>query len=149
MILYIGQQHPITVDKTVLGVWVVVLSVIMCSCYYFLDIILFHHDLHHDICDYQWEFFGQPLLSELHLRLAVKLQFCFSKCPTPWMFPPQDSLLEYWIEHVTFGLLYVMFTFPTRIFYRGVPGFAIDLVPRINHVPPACWSTFCKPSLKW
>ena len=34
--------------------------------------------------------------------------------------------LEYWIEPVTFGLLYVVFTFPTRIFYRGVPGFATD-----------------------
>ena len=26
----------------------------------------------------------------------------------------------------SFGLLYGMFTFPTRIFYRGVPGFATD-----------------------
>ena len=42
------------------------------------------------------------------------------------MLPPLDILLEYWIEHVSFGLLYVMFTFPTRIFYRGVPGFATD-----------------------
>ena len=40
--------------------------------------------------------------------------------------PPLDILLEYWIEHVTFRLLYVMFTFPTRIFYSGVPGFATD-----------------------
>ena len=32
------------------------------------------------------------------------------------MFLPLDILLEYWIEHVSFGLLYVMFTFPTRIF---------------------------------
>ena len=37
---------------------------------------------------------------------------------------PLDILLEYWIEHVTFRLLYVTFTFPTRIFCRGVPGFA-------------------------
>ena len=34
--------------------------------------------------------------------------------------------IEYWIEHVTFGLLYVMFRFSTRIFYGGVPGFATD-----------------------
>ena len=40
-------------------------------------------------------------------------------CATPWMFPPLDILLEYWIEHVTFGLLYVkVFTFPTEIFRR-------------------------------
>ena len=37
-----------------------------------------------------------------------------------------DIFLVYWIEHVTFGLLYVMFTFPTRVFYRGIPGFAAD-----------------------
>ena len=37
-----------------------------------------------------------------------------------------DSLLEYWIEHFTFGLLYFMFTCPTRIFYRGVPGLVTD-----------------------
>ena len=34
--------------------------------------------------------------------------------------------IAYWIEHVTFGILYVMFTFPTTIFYRGLPGFATD-----------------------
>ena len=33
------------------------------------------------------------------------------------MFLPLDIFLEYWIEHVSFGPLYVMFTFPTRIFY--------------------------------
>ena len=31
-----------------------------------------------------------------------------------------------WIQHVSFGLLYVMFTFPTRIVYRVVSGFATD-----------------------
>ena len=31
-----------------------------------------------------------------------------------WMFLPLDILLENWIEHVSFGLLYVMFTFPTH-----------------------------------
>ena len=40
--------------------------------------------------------------------------------------PPLDILLEYWTAHVTFGFLYVILTFPTRIFYRGVPGFATD-----------------------
>ena len=50
----------------------------------------------------------------------------YGKCTTPWMFPPLDILLEYWIEPVTFGTLDLMFTFPTKIFYRGVPGFAID-----------------------
>ena len=44
-------------------------------------------------------------------------------CPLPHLL---DILLEYWIEHVTLGLLYVMFTLPTRILYRGVPGIVTD-----------------------
>ena len=36
------------------------------------------------------------------------------------------TLVEYWIEHVALGLLCVMCTFPTSIFYRWVPGFATD-----------------------
>ena len=40
----IGQQRPITVYRTGFCVcFVLVLNVIRCSCYYFLDIILFHH----------------------------------------------------------------------------------------------------------
>ena len=55
MTLYIGQQHPITVYMTVFWVSVdLVLSVIRCSFYYFLDRILFHHDFHEfspdDLC---------------------------------------------------------------------------------------------------
>ena len=53
----------------------------------------------------------------------------FPQCNSPYkryMLLSLDILLEYWIEHVIFGLLYVMFTFPTRIFYRGVQGFATD-----------------------
>ena len=63
---------------------------------------------------------------KLHLRLSVTKYSWLFKCATPWMFRPLDIRLEYCIEHVTFGLLYVMFTFHTRISYRGVPGFATD-----------------------
>ena len=35
-------------------------------------------------------------------------------------------IIEMLKMHVSFGLLYIMFTFPTRIFYRGVPGFETD-----------------------
>ena len=35
---------------------VLVLNVIRCSGHYFLDRIIFHHDFHHDICDYHWDF---------------------------------------------------------------------------------------------
>ena len=34
------------------------------------------------------------------------------------MFLPLDILFKYWIEHVTFGLLYAMFILSTRIVYR-------------------------------
>ena len=42
------------------------------------------------------------------------------------MFLPLDILHEYWIESVSFGLLYVTFTFPTLVFYRVVPAFVTD-----------------------
>ena len=47
-------------------------------------------------------------------------------CTAPWVFPSLGVLLEYWIEHVAHGLLYVVFTFPTMIFYGAVSGFATD-----------------------
>ena len=37
-----------------------------------------------------------------------------------------DAIYQYCIEHVTFGLLYVMFRFSISIFCKGVPGFATD-----------------------
>ena len=50
-------------------------------------------------------------------------------------FSPLDIIIEYWIEHVTFGLLYVMFTFPTMsqiLFYSlhstSVLSFYVDVV---------------------
>ena len=117
-----AAPHHSIAYRTVFWVCVVlVLNEIWCSCQYSLDIILFHHGFYHDSCDYRWNFCGHLLPLDLHFRL---LYIC--KCTTPWMFPPLDILHEYWIEHVSFGLLYVMFTFPTRIFYRVAPGFTTD-----------------------
>ena len=42
------------------------------------------------------------------------------------MFPPLDIPYENWLEHGTFGRLDVMSRFSTRIFYRGVLGFATE-----------------------
>ena len=50
----------------------------------------------------------------------------FCRCTPPWMFLPLDIPSEYRPEHVTFGLLCVIFKFPSRIFCRRVPGFATD-----------------------
>ena len=42
--LHTGQQHPIIVYRTVFWVCIaLVLSVIRCCCYHYLDRILFHH----------------------------------------------------------------------------------------------------------
>ena len=69
------------------------------------------------------------------------------------MFPHVDILLEFWIEHVIFRLLFVMVTIPTRIFYRG--GYRLcnwlslwSLVPGIKHLPAVCCSTFFR-NLVW
>ena len=51
------------------GFWVYValmLNVIRYSCHFFLDIILFHHDFHHDSCDYHLDFFGHYLPFNIH-----------------------------------------------------------------------------------
>ena len=58
------------------------------------------------------------------IRQQVITWFC--KCTPPWMFLPLDIPSEYRPEHVTFGLLCVIFKFPSRIFCRRVPGFATD-----------------------
>ena len=94
--------------------------------HYLLDRFMFHHDFHHDSCDYHWDFYGHYLPFDLHFSLPLHKYFWFCKFTTPWMFLPLDILLEYWIENVSFGLLYVMFIFPTRMFYGEAPGFATD-----------------------
>ena len=59
MTLYIDQQHPFIVYRTIFLVCVgLVLGVIRWSFYYFLDIIMFHHDFHRDSCDYHRDFYG-------------------------------------------------------------------------------------------
>ena len=101
------------------------LSVIRRSCYYFLDRILFHCDFHHDSCDYHYDFMASDYFLNYTLGcIYLSSSGSANAHTTPWMGPPLGILLEYWIEHVTFGLLYVMFTFPAGIFSRGVPGFA-------------------------
>ena len=46
-------------NRTGFSVYVVLaLNVIRYSCQYFLDIILFHHDFHHDSCEYHWNLYG-------------------------------------------------------------------------------------------
>ena len=56
-------------NRTGFGVYVVLmLNVIRYSCHYFLDRILFHHDFHHDSCDYHLDFYGH---FDLYFRLPL------------------------------------------------------------------------------
>ena len=54
-------------------------------------------------------------------------QFLFCNwSPPSWCFSPLDLRLEYWIEHITIGRLYINFIFSTRIFYSAGAAFAAD-----------------------
>ena len=46
---------------------VLVLIVIMCTFYYFLDRVLFYHDFHHDSCDCYRDFYGNSFHFELQV----------------------------------------------------------------------------------
>ena len=48
----------------------------------------------------------------------------FCSRPLPGMFLPMGLPLNYWMEHVTFRLLYVQFVFSTKMYY--MVGFATD-----------------------
>ena len=70
--------------------------------------------------------FPLPLILIDIFRLSESWLIWFCNYAPPQMFVPLDLGFEYWIEHVIFGLLCVMFRFSTRIIYRGVSGFATD-----------------------
>ena len=64
--------HNRIANRTGFSVYVVlVLSVIRYSCRCFLYRILFHHDFHHDSCDYHWDFYGHQLPFDLYFRLPL------------------------------------------------------------------------------
>ena len=60
------------------------------------------------------------------IAIDINVLFCFCYRSHLGMFLPLDRLLEYYIEHVTIGLRYVKVMLLTRLFCRGVPGFALD-----------------------
>ena len=67
-------------------------------------------------------YFLNYTLDFLYLSSSGSANAQLPGCFHPWTF----SLNIGFNKYVTFGLLYVLFTFPARTFYRGVPGFAID-----------------------
>ena len=77
----------------------------------------------------------------------------FYNTSPPRMFLSLDLLWEYRIQLGANGPLYVTSSYSTWIFCRGVSGFANwlslrRLVSWINHLLPACWSTFWKSNFK-
>ena len=121
--LCIGRLQPIIVYRACFGVCaVLVLSVILCpfnnslmGCYFFMMVVPITG------------IFMTTILILIYIyRLSITKQFWFCRCAPPWTFLSLGILFEYLIEHVTSGLLYVIFRFPTRIFNRGFPGFATD-----------------------
>ena len=74
-----------------------------------------------------------------NFRLTFTKYFLLCKFKSLDAFTPGHSpWISNWICYL--GTRYLIFTFPTRIFYRGVPEFA-------TYCP--CWSTLWKSSLKW
>ena len=78
---------------------------------------------HHDTCNYHWEFYGHHHFLSYTLGFIYQSSSGSANTQLPGCFRPWAVSL---IEHATFVLLYAMFIFPTRIFYRGVPGFVTD-----------------------
>ena len=71
-ILHLSVAPPNRIaNRTGFWVYVLMLDVIRRSCYYFQDGILFHHDFHHDGCDYNWDFYGHWLPFDPHFRLPL------------------------------------------------------------------------------
>ena len=71
-----------------------------------------------DNYDYYWGVYVRGYSfcnTDLGLLKLGNLDFAIARLK---MFQPMDLFLEYWTGHVIIGLLYVIFAFSTRIFYR-------------------------------
>ena len=122
------EPHNRIANRTGVGVYVVlVLNAIRCSCHYFLDRILFHHAFHHDSCDYHWVIMAINYLliytlGVLYISYSGSANAQLPGCFCPWTFSLNIGLNMFPLD----SFMSCLFTFPTRIFYRGVPGFATD-----------------------
>ena len=109
--------------------------------------------------NHSWGYSWYSLIHELR---AYSLWLChwhksdltwFYKCASPWLIPRLDILLEYWIKHVTLGpfmpCLHSLLGYFTGEFQAWQLIVLVVWVPRTNHLPPVCWSTLWKSSLKW
>ena len=87
-----AAPHHRIAYRTGFGVCVVlVLNAIRYSCHYFLHRILFHHDFHHESCDYHWDFMAISYfliytLGFLHISSSGSANAQLPGCFRPWTF---------------------------------------------------------------
>ena len=88
-----AAPHNRIANRTDFSVHVVlVLNVTRYSCHYYLNRILFHHDFHHDSCDYHWDFlwllitFLMHTLGFLYISNSGSANAQLPGCFCPWTF---------------------------------------------------------------
>ena len=100
-----ASHHRIAYQTSFWVCVVLVLSVIRCSCHYFLDRILFDHDFHHDSCDYHSVFRAINYLCDLgflYISSSGPANAQLPGCFGPWTFSlniglnmfPLDSIMS-------------------------------------------------------
>ena len=138
------------------GFWVcvvLVLNVIRCSCHYFPERILFHHDLYHDSCNYHWVFMAINYLliytlSCLYIISSGSANAYLSGCFRPWIFSLNIRLNMFSLDSFM-SCLHSLLGYSTGEFQDLKLIVLAMFGAWINHFPPVCWSTFWKSSLKW
>ena len=83
-------------------------------------------------------FYNNKTITRMLVTIGIRFKqhldtryFAFCNLSAPGMFLSLDLLSEYLIHHSTIGLLYVTSIYSTRIFCRGVSGFATDCACRV------------------
>ena len=128
-------------------------DILIYSCHFFLNGILFQHDFHHDSCDYHWDFYGHYLPFDLYFRLLyisnsgsanAQLPGCFC----PWTFSLNIGLNMFPLDSFM-SCLHSLIGYSTGEFQALQLIVLAAFVPWINHLSPVCWSTFWKSTLNW
>ena len=135
------------------GFWVcvvLVLNVIRCSCHYFIDRILFHHDFLHDSCDYHWDFMAINYLLIYTLGFLYISSSGSASAQLPGCFRPCTFALN--IGLTMFPLDSFMSCLHSLLGYSTGEFQALQLIVHAAFgavdQPLVCWSTFGKSSSK-
>ena len=149
-----AAPHDCIANRTGFSVYVVlVLNVIRYSCHYFLDRIIFHHDFHHDSCEYHGIFMAINYLLIYTLGFLYISHYGFAnaqlpECFCPWTFSLNIGLDMFPLDSFM-SCLHSLLGYSTGEFQTLQLIVLAALVPWINHMPPVCWPTFWNSSLIW